>query len=171
MQPRQTRNTAGKRPGGIKRKDARARPPESDEMESKKIEKIELKASKSEIKVGAGLDILAKITPPDADMKHLTFESSDADKFPVEQVTDVTARVFGKKVGTYKITAKANDGSDKQGEITIKVVPKKPITKKHTLTMMSDLAGYPKTVMVEDGKAAGDKLDTNLTKPGAEFKG
>ena len=36
---------------------------------------------------------------------------------------------------------------------------------------MSDLAGYPKTVMVEDGKAAGDKLDTNLTKPGAEFKG
>ena len=137
----------------------------------KKIEKIELKASKSEIEAGTGLDILAKITPPDADMKHLTFESSDADKFPVEQVTDVTARVFGKKVGTYKITAKANDGSDKQGEITIKVVPKKPITKKHTLTMMSDLAGYPKTVMVEDGKAAGDKLDTNLTKPGAEFKG
>ena len=137
----------------------------------KKIEKIELKASKSEIEEGTGLDILAKITPPDADMKHLTFESSDADNFPVEQVTDVTARVFGKKVGTYKITAKANDGSDKQGEITIKVVPKKPVTKKHTLTMMSDLAGYPKTVMVEEGKAAGDKLDMNLTKPGAEFKG
>ena len=31
-------STAGKRPGGIKRKDARARPPESDEMESNDME-------------------------------------------------------------------------------------------------------------------------------------
>ena len=31
-------STAGKRPGGIKRKDARARPPESDEMESDDME-------------------------------------------------------------------------------------------------------------------------------------
>ena len=41
----------------------------------------------------------------------------------------------------------------------------------HTVTMMSDAVGYPKTVVVEDGKAIGDKLDMDLTKPNAVFKG
>ena len=136
-----------------------------------KIEKIVLKAAKREVEVGSGINILAAITPPDADIKHLTFESENADKFPVEQMTDTTARAYAKEAGTFKITARANDGSGKYGEITIKVVPKNPVPTMHTVTMMSDAVGYPKTVVVEDGKAIGDKLDMDLTKPNAVFKG
>ena len=136
-----------------------------------KIEKIVLKATKREVEVGSGINILAAITPSDADIKHLTFESENADKFPVEQMTDTTARAYAKEAGTFKITARANDGSGKYGEITIKVVPKNPVPTMHTVTMMSDAVGYPKTVVVEDGKAIGDKLDMDLTKPNAVFKG
>ena len=82
-----------------------------------KIEKIVLKATKREVEVGSGINILAAITPSDADIKHLTFESENADKFPVEQMTDTTARAYAKEAGTFKITARANDGSGKYGEI------------------------------------------------------
>ena len=65
-----------------------------------KIEKIVLKATKREVEVGSGINILAAITPSDADIKHLTFESENADKFPVEQMTDTTARAYAKEAGT-----------------------------------------------------------------------
>ncbi len=90
---------------------------EKDSTDNVMVSSIELTADKTNIEVGEYLDITANILPSDATEKGLTWTSSDAS---VASVAD--GLVMGLKVGSAEITAKAKDGSNVTGKISLNVI-------------------------------------------------
>ena len=76
--------------------------------------------------------------------------------------------------GTYTVTAKAKDGSNKQASIEIKVLSKGSgsVSNKVKVMVSADgVAGYPKLIEINKGATLKDKLPANIQKTGCEFKG
>ncbi len=90
---------------------------EKDSTDNVMVSSIELTAEKNNIDVGEYLEITANILPSNATLKGLTWTSSDAS---VVSVAD--GLVMGLKVGSAEITAKANDGSNVTGKISLNVI-------------------------------------------------
>ena len=77
-------------------------------------------------------------------------------------------------LGTYTVTAKAKDGSNKQASIEIKVLSKGSgsVSNKVKVMVSADgVAGYPKLIEINKGATLKDKLPANIQKTGCEFKG
>lgn len=86
------------------------------------IEALAMKKAKTgeyNIKAGKTKVLHVSITPKDADMTELKWESSD------EAIAEVSEEgiVTGKQEGVVKITASATDGSGKRAVVKVKVVP------------------------------------------------
>ena len=94
---------------------------------TKKVSKISITMSKSEVKVGYKVRSTATVSPEDAENREVTWSSSNTAIARV-QVVDVknnAADVIGVSPGTVIITATAKDGSGVTGSVPVTVIPDK----------------------------------------------
>ena len=140
----------------------------------KQVSSITLGVTKSNIKAGDEADVIASILPADADDKRLSWESSAPDKLKIEQTGDNFIRIKAEEEGTYKITARAKDGSNVEANIEIKVLSKisAPISNKVKVMISADgVADYPKLIEIDKNTTLHGKLPADINKPGYKFKG
>ncbi len=90
---------------------------EKDSTDNVMVSSIELSAEKTAIDVGEYLQITANVLPSNATDNSLTWTSSDASIASVSN-----GLVMGLKVGSVDITAKASDGSNVFGTISLSVI-------------------------------------------------
>ena len=94
---------------------------------TKKVSKISITMSKSEVKVGYKVRATATVSPEDAENREVTWSSSNTAIARV-QVVDVknnAADVIGVSPGTVIITATAKDGSGVTASVPVTVIPDK----------------------------------------------
>ena len=136
----------------------------------KKVDSIRLTAGSLRMQLGDLTDVLAIVAPNDATDKRVRFTLDRADILKIVSADDSAARVEAIGEGTVKVKAEALDGSGVTGEITIEVV-RKPAKKVQVKLNAEDVAGYPKTIEVEEGTSLDANLPMDLKKAGHVFMG